>query len=153
MRFTELRWILFVVQAEKWILAKIQKFWVCIFVPTWNFALNLLLYLQAASSLIFPDSSMYENWKCFKFHDVTLTWILGFVFIFASNCYQTASLFVPGGHFNKKNNDFWALGKSSNVICEVSYWYKKITIGRRATNKIRLEVSLKYLLWNWKFCG
>ena len=33
-----------------------------------------------------------------------LTKILGLVFIFASNYYQTASFFVPGGHVNRKKN-------------------------------------------------
>ena len=42
---------------------------------------------------------MYENCACFKFHDVTLTWIIRFVFTFASNYYQTATVFIPGGHF------------------------------------------------------
>ena len=45
---------------------------------------------------------MHGNFYCFKFHDVTLTEILGLVFTFALNYYQAASFFIPGGHFSWK---------------------------------------------------
>ena len=79
---------------------------------------------------------MYENCDYFKFHDLTLTYLnigpcihfLGPVFTFSSNYCQTASLSTPEGHFSWKSNDFWAVGKCSNIICKVSCWHKKITI-------------------------
>ena len=71
---------------------------------------------------------MYKNCDRFKFRDVILTLISGPVFTFASKYCQIASFFITG-HFNwKKNNDFWAVGKCCSVVCEVSYWQKKITI-------------------------
>ena len=69
---------------------------------------------------------MNENCNYFKFRDVTQT-LHRYTDIrpksaFNSNYYQTASFFIPGGHFNRKknNDDFWAVDRFSNVVCEVS---------------------------------
>ena len=43
-----------------------------------------------------------------------------------SSYYQTASFFIPGGHFDRKNKDFWEAGKCSDVVSEVSCCHKKI---------------------------
>ena len=80
---------------------------------------------------------MYDYFKCFKFHDVALSWSLGPLFTFASNYYQTALLFIPEGHFyQKKNNDFWEAGKCSNMVFDVSCWQNHHqTFGRFCSKK------------------
>ena len=68
-------------------------------------------------------SSIYKKCECSKFDDVTLTEILGSVFNFALNCYQKAPLFIPVGHFNRKEKTmiFEQLASAANnVICEVA---------------------------------
>ena len=58
---------------------------------------------------------------------------------FASNyCIPNSFVFIPGRYLiiqkTPQNNDFWAVGKCSDVVCEVSSWHKKITIGLLAAS-------------------
>ena len=44
--------------------------------------------------------SMHGNFHCVKFHDFTLTQILGLVLTFALNYYQKAYFLIPGGQMS-----------------------------------------------------
>ena len=65
-------------------------------IPGLHFCANMKLRTQPAILVnhwlfLIGMSSMYENYHCFKFDDVTLTCISGHVITFASNFYQIAA--------------------------------------------------------------
>ena len=70
--------------------------------------------------------SMFENCDYFLFDDVTL-----------SKMSEAVSDLIPGNFifhawrtFQFENiNDFWAVGKGSNVVGTVLCWHKKIALG------------------------
>ena len=96
--------------------------------------------------------SVYAICNCFKFHGVTLTQMLGPVFTFASNYYQTASFFIPGRHCDKESNNSWAAGKCSNVVAETHAGTRKSVSDfwlrlARTAYKFRLNpISTRYFL-------
>ena len=59
---------------------------------------------------------MHKNYDCFKFNDVTLTWMLGHAFIFAPNYYQTSSIFILEGHFNQEKNIIEQLASAATLL-------------------------------------
>ena len=86
-----------------------------------HFCLNTKLRIQPAMLvnclkiiiLMIEMSSMHENCDCFNFDDVTLTLISAlYSLILLPN-----SFIFHTWRKNRKNNDFWAVGRCSNVVC------------------------------------